>query len=113
MATKPVMFRFPEELIARLVQQVAREMKKNPGFRLTRSDVVRRFLEIMLKEEEDNASEGTMEPDPEWEADDDDDDDDDISEDDPAYWGLGSESEAAPTPAKKKPSRTRRSRVKK
>ena len=110
MATKPVMFRFPEELIARLDQHVARELAKNPGYKITRSDVVRNFLEIMLKEAEDTASEGTMEPDPDFNAND---EDDGISEDDPAYWGISSESEEAPSPAKKKPSRTRRSRVKK
>lgn len=105
MALKPVLFRMPEELIARLDQHVARELAKKPGYKITRSDVVRNFLEVMLQREE---AEQTKDP-----LDSSDDDEEPVTEEDLIYWGLSSASKKEPSPAKKKPARTRRSRVKK
>ena len=106
MATKPVMFRFPEELIARLDQHVARELAKNPGYKITRSDVVRNFLEVMLREQDPEPDDSRRDAV--------DDGDGSLTEEERAYWGLTSpEKPASPKKTKKKSSGARSSRVKK
>lgn len=107
MAMKSILFRFPEELIARLDQHVARELAKKPGYKITRSDVVRNLLEVMLRQEAPGSPDGSIEPT-------EDDDDAPLTEADRKYWGLSpSKDSPSTTKRKKEPSRARRSRVKK
>lgn len=106
MAMKPILFRFPEELIARLDHHVAREATKNPGYKITRSDVVRNFLEVMLRQQDPDAAESRREAT--------DDEDGALGEEELEHWGLTAPARSASAKKpKKRSSGTRRSRVKK